>query len=154
MTRDDIHRYIVQASLDGADESSILAGTCARLIEAGVPVVRATLASDMLDPTYDSYGVRWSRDEGVIHESYERNPTPQNERDWLASPFYRMVTGEADRVRRHGSRSTSRPTRGSRCSRWVGSAVTAAAFTGRSRGSTSTRWGRSVPRTAAAVRWN
>lgn len=100
MTRDDIHRYIVQASLDGADESSILAGTCARLIEAGVPVVRATLASDMLDPTYDSYGVRWSRDEGVIHESYERNPTPQNERDWLASPFYRMVTGEADRVRR------------------------------------------------------
>jgi adenylate cyclase len=100
VTAEDITRYILQATLDGDDEATILAGTCARLDEAGVPVVRAALASDMLDPTYDSYGVRWARDEGASHEPYARNPTPEVERDWLASPFYPLVQGEAKRIRR------------------------------------------------------
>jgi adenylate cyclase len=97
---EDISRYIVQATLDGDDEATILAGTCARLNEAGVPVVRAALASDMLDPTYDSYGVRWARDEGATHEPYARDPDPKAESDWLSSPFHALVKGEATRIRR------------------------------------------------------
>ncbi|MFO1303071.1 MAG: adenylate/guanylate cyclase domain-containing protein [Burkholderiales bacterium] len=100
MTQDDIVRYIMQASLDGADEAAILGGTCARLIEAGVPVSRAALASDMLDPTYDSYGVRWWREQGAVREVYEREPDPQAERDWKSSPFQALVNGSGDRMRR------------------------------------------------------
>lgn len=95
-----ITRYIVQASLDGDDEPTILAGTCARLGEAGVAVVRAALASDMLDPTYDSYIVRWERDEGAIHEPNPRAADPRLEHDWLSSPFYRLVNGGETRIRR------------------------------------------------------
>ena len=100
MTADDINRYIVQAALEGDDEATILAGTCARLNEAGVPVVRAALAGDILDPTYESYGVRWARDEGATHGPYMREQEPQLERDWLSSPFYRLVMGGAERIRR------------------------------------------------------
>ena len=100
MSAQEISRYVVQATLDGDDESTILAGACARLRDAGVPVMRAALAGNMLDPTYDSYGVRWARDEGASHEPYLRDAEPQAERDWLSSPFYRLVSGDGARVRR------------------------------------------------------
>ncbi len=61
---DEINRWIVRASLDGADEVSILGGACNRLVAAGVPLMRAALASDMLDPSFDSLGVRWNQGQG------------------------------------------------------------------------------------------
>ena len=100
MTPDGLQRYIVEALLGGEDEQSILAGTCARLVEAGVPIVRAALASNILDPTYSSYGVRWSRDEGLVEEAYERDASAQAESAWNRSPLKVLVYGDGDRFRR------------------------------------------------------
>ncbi|MFO1302463.1 MAG: adenylate/guanylate cyclase domain-containing protein [Burkholderiales bacterium] len=100
MTHDRLQRYIVEATLGGEDETTILAGTCARLIEAGIPIKRAALASNMLDPTYDSYGVRWTRGEAAVHEAYEREASAQLESAWSASPLKRLVEGQDDRLRR------------------------------------------------------
>jgi hypothetical protein len=46
-----IDEWIVRATLEGSDERVILAGIGDRLNEAGVPVLRAAVAANLLDPT-------------------------------------------------------------------------------------------------------
>ena len=97
---DEINRWIVRASLDGADEVSILDGACNRLVAAGVPLLRAALASDMLDPSFDSLGVRWTRDKGAVHETFLRTTDAATDEAWLTSPFHVLVRGPGERLRR------------------------------------------------------
>jgi adenylate cyclase len=97
---DDINRWVVRASLDGADAPAILAGACERLIASGVPLMRAALAGDMLDPSFDSVGVRWARGTGATQEAFLRTANASLDEDWLKSPFYPLVTGPQDRLRR------------------------------------------------------
>jgi adenylate cyclase len=99
-TADEISRWIVQATLDGGDEASIVDGTCARLVDVGVPLMRAALVSDMLDPTFDSLGVRWTRGKGAVHEAFLRTPDAETNEEWLTSPFHVLVAGREDRFRR------------------------------------------------------
>ena len=99
-TADEINRWIVRAALDGADAPSILAGACERLVAAGVPLVRAALAGDMLDPSFDSVGVRWKRGQGAALEQFLRTPDAALDDEWLRSPWHVLVEGRADRLRR------------------------------------------------------
>jgi adenylate cyclase len=97
---DGINRWIVRASLDGADEVSIVDGACTRLAAAGVPLMRAALVGDMLDPSFDSLGVRWTRDKGAVHETFLRATDAASSQAWLTSPFHVLVTGPDARLRR------------------------------------------------------
>jgi adenylate cyclase len=99
-TADDIARWIVRATLDGASETEVMEGACARLCASGAPLLRAALASDMLDPSFDSLGVRWNRGQGAIHETFLRTGDAQTDSEWLVSPFHRLVKGPDDRIRR------------------------------------------------------
>jgi adenylate cyclase len=99
-TADEINRWIVRAALDGADAPSILAGVCERLVAAGVPLVRAALAGDMLDPSFDSVGVRWKRGRGAALEQFLRTPDAALDDEWLRSPWHVLAEGPADRLRR------------------------------------------------------
>lgn len=100
ITADDINRWIVAASLAGEDECDIVAGAAERLVAAGVPLMRVALASDMLDPSYDTLGVRWTRGEGAIHETFLRTDSDDASEEWLTSPFYVLVMRGEDRLRR------------------------------------------------------
>jgi adenylate cyclase len=95
-----INRWIVRAALDGADEVAFMDGACVRLVEAGVPLMRATLASDMLDPSFDSMSVRWTRHQGAVHQTFLRTGDTQTDEEWLASPFYALLQGSDDCLRR------------------------------------------------------
>ncbi|HEX4883421.1 MAG TPA: adenylate/guanylate cyclase domain-containing protein [Casimicrobiaceae bacterium] len=95
-----ITRWIVRASLDGDDETAIVAGACTRLVEAGVPLMRAALVSDMLDPTFNGMGMRWTRDAGGEHETFLRNRDAMADSAWLASPFKALIDSDAERLRR------------------------------------------------------
>jgi adenylate cyclase len=97
---DEISRWIVRASLDGADAPAILAGACERLAAAGVPLMRAALAGDMLDPSFDSVGVRWTRREGAAQVNFLRTLNASLDEEWLKSPFHVLVNGPDDRLRR------------------------------------------------------
>jgi adenylate cyclase len=99
-TADEINRWIVRASLDGADEVAIVDGACTRLVAAGVPLMRAALVGDMLDPSFDSLGVRWTRDTGAVHETFLRATDAASSQAWLTSPFHVLVTGPDERLRR------------------------------------------------------
>ena len=99
-TADEINRWIVRAALDGADATAIVQGACERLVAAGVPLMRAALAGDMLDPSFDSVGVRWSRQEGAVQEAFLRTPDATVSEEWLTSPWHALVSGSDDRLRR------------------------------------------------------
>lgn len=104
-TADEIARWVVRASLDGADACTILQGACERLIAAGVPLMRAALVGDMLDPSFDGVGVRWSRQDGASLETFLRTPNATLDEEWLKSPFHALVTGPDDRLRRRLDRA-------------------------------------------------
>lgn len=72
-TKREIGDWIVSATLAGTDELGILAGVGQRLNAAGVSVVRISVATDLLDPSFDGRGVRWLRDEGGVEETFARN---------------------------------------------------------------------------------
>jgi adenylate cyclase len=99
-TADEINRWIVRASLDGADATAIVEGACVRLVAAGVSLMRAALAGDMLDPSFDSIGVRWTRDGGAVQEAFLRSPDASVDEEWLRSPWFALVNGPDDRLRR------------------------------------------------------
>lgn len=93
-------RWLVGAAIGGADEAAMLDGVCARLQAAGVPLMRVALAGDLLDPTYDGQGVRWTRGQGASLQTFLRNSSADTDEEWLRSPFYPLVAGTVDRLRR------------------------------------------------------
>ena len=72
-TKREVGDWIERATLAGTDELGILAGVGQRLNAAGVSVVRISVATDLLDPSFDGRGVRWLRDEGGVEETFARN---------------------------------------------------------------------------------
>ena len=100
MHRTAIADWIVRASLDGADEIAVLAGVCERLNALGFSLMRASVANNQLDPTYDARGVRWLRNKGGLEEAFERTD-PDTDEEWLGSPFYVLLQSGENRLRRH-----------------------------------------------------
>jgi len=98
--RTEIHAWIVDAALAGADEIAILAGVCERMTAAGIALVRSSIANDLLDPTFDARGVRWVRGEGALEEHFARSGDPAVNETWTRSPFYAVVTSGETTMRR------------------------------------------------------
>ncbi len=97
----EIGEWIVNATLAGKNEVAILAGIGERLNAAGVSLVRVSVATDLLDPTFDGRGVRWLRDEGGLEETFERNDegTIVSE-DFPQSPFGFLLRSGQPTLRR------------------------------------------------------
>jgi adenylate cyclase len=98
--KNEISRWIVDAALAGADEIEILAGICERMTDAGLALVRASVANDLLDPTHDARGVRWLRDRGGLEESFARVDDPLANESWTRSPFYHLLESRQPMLRR------------------------------------------------------
>jgi adenylate cyclase len=98
--RDEINAWIVRAALEGANEIDILAGICERINAAGVSLVRASVAGNLLDPTFDARLVRWLRDQGGVEESVPRTDDPLTVEDWKRSPFFFLIEGRHPELRR------------------------------------------------------
>jgi adenylate cyclase len=91
--KSEINAWIVSAALAGANEIDILAGICERINAAGVSLVRASVAGNVLDPTFDAHLVRWLRDQGGVEEPVPRTDDPATVEDWKRSPFAFLVEG-------------------------------------------------------------
>ncbi|HEX7273957.1 MAG TPA: adenylate/guanylate cyclase domain-containing protein [Casimicrobiaceae bacterium] len=98
--KSEIGEWIVNAALSGHEEVDILAGICERLIGAGVSLMRASVANNLLDPTFDARGVRWLRSRGTVEEGFVRTDDASAEEDWRRSPFFRLVEGRETMLRR------------------------------------------------------
>jgi len=92
--------WIARSALDGVPELDLLAGLCERLNAAGVRIMRAAIAGNLLDPVFDSRGLRWARDAGGVEETFARESDPTANDDWARSPFFRMIEDGAESLRR------------------------------------------------------
>ncbi len=97
----DITDWIVRAALAGVGEVAILTGVCERLAAAGIELMRASIANDLLDPTFDGRGVRWVQGQGGIEEAFPRAAGEVVNETWARSPFYAVTEGGRERLRRH-----------------------------------------------------
>ncbi len=96
----EICEWIVRAALAGTNELEIVAGVCQRLTSAGVSLVRCSVATDLLDPTFDGRGVRWNRGQGVLEEAFPRTDDSQPNDDWTRNPFSALVRSGQPSLRR------------------------------------------------------
>ena len=95
----DIGEWIVRAALAGIGETEILAGVCERLDAAGISLMRASIANDLLDPTFDGRGVRWNRGEGGTEEVFARAFDSEANEAWTRSTFFALVESGLERLR-------------------------------------------------------
>jgi len=98
----EIGEWIVSTTLAGSNEVAILTGVGERLNAAGVSLVRVSVATDLLDPTFDGRGVRWLRDQGGLEETFERDDegTIVSE-NFPQSPFGFLLRSGQPTLRRH-----------------------------------------------------
>ena len=96
----DIRDWIVDRALAGDGEVDILMGVCERLEALGMSLMRASVASDLLDPTYDGRGVRWNRGQGGIEEVFARAEGTVVNESWVRSPFFALAESGRPRLRR------------------------------------------------------
>jgi adenylate cyclase len=96
----EIGEWIVRRALKGASEVELLAGVCERLDHMGLSLVRASVASDLLDPTFSARSVRWLRDRGGMEEAFVRLDETAIDGNWIGSPFAFLAETGAPMLRR------------------------------------------------------
>jgi adenylate cyclase len=101
---EDIVAWTVRVGLDGLDQADLVAGYCERLVEAGVPLWRASVGADTLHPLIVAQGHRWLAGEGVHEEFYRRARNPEGEKEWRESPWFWLVESGEGQMRRRLAR--------------------------------------------------
>ena len=97
---EDIVAWTVSVGLDGLEAADLMAGYCGRLVDAGVPLWRASIGADTLHPLNVAQGHRWLAGEGVLEEFYARATTPEGEREWRQSPWFWLIENHEAQMRR------------------------------------------------------
>src|SRR5438067_56197 len=89
--RIDIRDWMIRTALTDANEIEILAGVCERLNARGMGLARASVANNLLDPTFDGRGVRWLREQGGLDERFIRTEDSRSNENWMRSPFAFLI---------------------------------------------------------------
>jgi adenylate cyclase len=91
--------WIVEQGLLSVPAEAIFEGVSRRLVEAGVPIMRAYTAMRILHPLYSGFGLIWRAGEpGVTEERYGASPVVSEA--WLKSPIRVLAEGGARELRR------------------------------------------------------
>jgi adenylate cyclase len=107
----ELTAWLAGAGLAGEPELALVIGFCERAVAAGLPLARARVLIDTLDPVHEGRVFRWGYDASVPPEQeYGRTteivasgteepafvPDASAAAAWLSGPFYRMrETGES-----------------------------------------------------------
>jgi len=107
----ELTAWLAGAGLAGESELALVTGFCERAVAAGVPLARAQVFIDTLDPVHEGRLFRWGHDASLPPEQgYGRTsqivasgtsepafvPAAPHAEAWRSSPFYRMrETGES-----------------------------------------------------------
>ena len=107
----ELTAWLAEAGLTGESELGLVIGFCERAVAAGLPLARAHVLIDTLDPVHEGHVFRWGHDATLPPEQgYGRTsqivasgelepafvPAASQADAWRRSPFYRMrETGES-----------------------------------------------------------
>jgi len=85
-----IASWLVSQGLAGASQEELLEGYCARLVSAGIPLLRLHVAQRALHPVFGGLGFDWYRSGvSVMREQYAHTSKPPEK--WVINPFYYML---------------------------------------------------------------
>jgi adenylate cyclase len=101
---------VVERGLCGDSEIVLLQGFCERCHEAGLLLSRGVAIIDTLHPVYEGRAFFWARDKAVESPVSEYGPstTAESFAQWQRSPFYYLLQGSENELRR--SLETNQPT--------------------------------------------
>src|ERR1700757_375091 len=118
----ELTAWLTEAGLTGQSELALVIGFCERAVAAGLPLARAHVLIDTLDPVHEGHVFRWGHDASLPPEQgYGRTsqiipsgglepafvPTAAHADAWRR-PFHRMLeTGESVLRRRIQAASSS-----------------------------------------------
>jgi adenylate cyclase len=92
--------WVMDEGLEGTGFEQLLEQLCLRLVQAGVPLLRANFSMRAHHPEIGAFAYRWKRKDGIIHEQYQRsdnNATLLD--DWLKSPLYHLTNSNDPELR-------------------------------------------------------
>ncbi len=87
----ELGTWLVRNALGDEPEPALLAGVAERLVAAGIPIARASVAINLLDPVLGGRLLVWRRATGSVDEPYLRAFDEASEAEWHASPFYHLL---------------------------------------------------------------
>lgn len=96
----DLGAWIAHATLGGEPEAALLAGLCERLVAIGIPVARASVGVNLLDPVLGGRQLIWRCATGGVDQPFPREGDAVAEEGWTRSPFFHMVSSGARTLRR------------------------------------------------------
>jgi adenylate cyclase len=95
----DLARWLAGFALASGDEAALLQGFCARLLEAGLPLLRVSAGYAVFHPVLEGRGRRWHRDApGVMEEETTRRREDASGLE--GSPFSRLAEEAGSELRR------------------------------------------------------
>ncbi len=103
-----IAEWIVAEGLRGASEVELLDALCEKLVEAGVPLLRANVAEETLHPLIFGYAAIWERGKKTVLETWERTVEDAG-MEYYRSPFGDMIEHGLEKIR-HRIFAESAPT--------------------------------------------
>jgi adenylate cyclase len=96
----EIADWAIGVGLEGLGQGELMAGYCDRLVEAGVPLWRASIGADRLHPLIDAQGHRWVAGKGTHEEVFHRSSAPERVEEWHRSPWYWLIENGESLMRR------------------------------------------------------
>jgi adenylate cyclase len=87
---DSLADWLIAQTLVDADVETVIAGCCARLAEAGVPILRAHFSFSVLHPLYSALGYLWHREGGLEVSGYRHLRDGMEPDRYLNSPYYHL----------------------------------------------------------------
>jgi adenylate cyclase len=93
--------WLAQCGLAGHSGLEILTGFCKRAVACGLPLARAIVIIDTLDPVHEGQAFRW-RSEGDAPDVVDYGSSAEGEaaENWRRSPFYRLFESGQTLLRR------------------------------------------------------
>ncbi len=98
----DIAGWILQEGLQGTQFDVLIETLCKRLVDAGMPLLRANFSMRAHHPEIGAFAYRWKRKEGLLHEEYSRDVTVST--GWDQSPLKTLVDGNDPEFRQRLSK--------------------------------------------------
>ena len=96
--------WIARAALGSEPEAALVTGLCERLAATGIPIARASVAVNLLDPVLGGRQFVWRRATGGVDEPYLREGDEASA-EWRRSPYHRLLSTGTAQLRRRLDRA-------------------------------------------------
>lgn len=93
----DISDWLIDETLIGTTPDKLIKGVCEKLNSAGIAIRRGHIACGYLHPLFRSFGVTWTRDQGLFRDRFAHSSMGNEQ--WRASPLKHVLDNRKREMR-------------------------------------------------------